>query len=74
MNRGKSCHNKSMEKLTPKDEMTEDFETLLQQRVDLGQLSKEDAQDAHEAYMDWLLAGCPPLELQPGPEQGRLFE
>jgi hypothetical protein len=56
-----------------REEMTEDFETLVQQRVDQGQLSPQEAQDAHEAYMDWLLAGCPPLELQP-PEQGRLFE
>lgn len=59
---------------THETEMKEDFETLLQQRVDQGQLSKDEAQDAHEAYIDWLIAGCPPLELQPGPEQGRLFE
>lgn len=57
-----------------KNEMTEDFETLIQQRVDQGQLTQAEAQDAHESYMDWLLAGCPPLELQPSPEQGRLFE
>ena len=59
---------------THHEQMTDDFETLLQQRVDQGQLSQEEAQDAHEAYIDWLIAGCPPLELQPKPEQGRLFE
>lgn len=59
---------------THRENMSEDFETLLQQRIDTGHITKEEAQDAHEAYIDWLIAGCPPLELQPAPEQGRLFE